>query len=244
MAHKKTRDRIAILNPEMDADEVNAEHEAYIRTVRYLLRHVYIVGGPNGTQYASTHLSMVERYKEIMSEGFDGMGFRLIYDRGQGRAFVENMVQTSRKLGYRKSLFLLGMRAMWEMMIKQGTIEEDGSARTTISEVWDLIEEVLNEPRPIKVTEVRDIAEGWAKLNICRLEKIEGAAGEDGEDPLLIRAVIRDFAKEDVLRGYRKVREGIERDAQAASQPGASQPGASQQGASQQGVEIAAGFNG
>ena len=112
---------------------------------------------------------MVRKHRDYFASLFDALGFDLVLDEREQLAGLTSQAGiASRRMSVDETLFLVALRVVYETRVKEFMLREGGRADSTMSEVWDLVEERTRRPRP-SPARCRTLAEGFARNGLVRL---------------------------------------------------------------------------
>jgi hypothetical protein len=128
----------------------------------------------------------VRRHREVLADIFDILGFDLFVDeREQSAGLVSQSGAAMRRMGLNETLFLIGLRVIYEQRLRGFSLKEGGRCETTLAEAWALIEERTGRARPSHAR-CGQIAEAFRRNGLVR----EAGTAPDGDLILEIRPVI------------------------------------------------------
>jgi hypothetical protein len=166
------------------SNSMQAALEADLRsTARALIERQFIFAEDF---HGARRFETIKKNKRYFSDLFDAMGFDLVLNEREqmvGLTSQEGVAQ--RRMSINETLFLLSVRVIYEERVRDFLLGEGGRAKSSMAELWGIIEERAGRSRPT-ATQCRRIAEGLAKNGLIKLAETL----PDGDTAIEIRPSI------------------------------------------------------
>jgi len=128
----------------------------------------------------------VRRHRTLFADLFDVLGYDLFVDeREQSAGIVSQAGAAIRRMSINETLFLVGLRVIYEQRLREFSLKEGGRCEASLGEVWTLIEERTGRTRPSHAR-CRQLVDALKRNGLVR----EAGDLPDGDLGLEIRPVI------------------------------------------------------
>ncbi|MGP9819058.1 DUF4194 domain-containing protein [Salinarimonas sp. NSM] len=207
-------------------DDSEALERDLRQVARALLERQFLVADDHGNP---RRFELVRAHRRYFENLFHALGYELVLDERTRVVGIKNRAEApARPLKRDHALFLLALRIVFQQAIESFALDAGGRCRTTVEDVWSLIEErAQGVLRPRTRGATIEIAREFQRNGICRLLEEEESGGRI---PLEIRDVITLIVTIDAaekLRAYARTLqpENAGSDGFATADPAASDRG-------------------